>query len=255
MWLIFLLFCVLCLIPSALAALPCFTGKSSFAAFLISLSIVLVGIVVPLLVFLLSFVFIPEAKEVCSYGWLDCFNMGKLALTPMVLWAVASFYRVAVQGASAEHKSWVELGLFSGVIVSWSCVVIGVHGVLNASPDLRSLEFFMFIPVVAAVLYTVVFVIVKIRGSATLKEYGVCTLAHTPFWFVCFGICESIYEALPDNLPTDDCFVVTAAQRGHRQIVGRATVVQHKGRDRYATQQLATFWALELVWKKKRASW
>jgi hypothetical protein len=75
------------------------------------------------------------------------------------------------------------------------------------------------------------------------------TLVGTlPFWAVSALWSYLHYLSLPDHV--QDCFIVTAASRGHRKIVGPHFNVLHRGQARSANQQLATLWAFEALWQK-----
>ena len=57
--------------------------KKFFIAFVLSA----IGILIPFFFFIMSVFLLPDWKGGCRFGWLDCFQSGKLALTPLVLWA------------------------------------------------------------------------------------------------------------------------------------------------------------------------
>jgi len=84
----------------------------------------LVGVVFPFLVFMASYFLVPEWKGACRFGWLDCFHAGKLALTPLVLWACAAFVKYNRCKPEDPIPAWVVLGLFMGAVVSSVCVVV-----------------------------------------------------------------------------------------------------------------------------------
>ena len=56
-----------------------------------------------------------------------------------------------------------------------------------------------------------------------------------------YPLAIQIYDALPDD-PPEDCFVVTAATRGHRNVVGSWYDEEQR---RLLNQQLLTFWRFE----------
>jgi hypothetical protein len=59
---------------------------------------------------------------------------------------------------------------------------------------------------------------------------------------------RSLYASLPDKAP-DDCFIVTAAGRGHAAFVGRNIEIERNGRSLLVNQQLLTFWQFENLWR------
>ena len=64
--------------------------------------------------------------------------------------------------------------------------------------------------------------------------------------FVKYPLAFTLYARLPDDAP-DDCFIVTAATRGHRDVVGSW---RDEEQNRLLNQQLLTFWSFE-NWLKK----
>ena len=74
----------------------------------------------------MSMFLVPEWKGDSHRGWLDCFILGKLALTPLVLWASAAFYVVQIYKPEPKPRAWVDLGLFVGAVTSTMCFVLGL---------------------------------------------------------------------------------------------------------------------------------
>src|SRR5688572_24578537 len=67
------------------------------------------GVLVPLMVFFASVLAIPDWKGECAHGWWDCFHLGKLALTPLVLWASLALYLVEVGGPLVTRSQVLTL--------------------------------------------------------------------------------------------------------------------------------------------------
>ena len=97
-------------------ALPPALRQKSWKRFFIAAIISAIGILLPLFVFFMSVYIVPEWKGGCHRGWLDCFHLGKLALTPLVLWACAAFYTIQVLRPAYTHRTWIVLGIFTGAI-------------------------------------------------------------------------------------------------------------------------------------------
>jgi len=79
---------------------------------------------------------------------------------------------------------------------------------------------------------------------------GATLLGNAFFWIAAFIWSRKIFTALPDLQPTD-CFIATAAMRGHSTVVGPCLRVRHHGKDRKANQQLLTLWQLEDFWRQR----
>ena len=90
------------------------------------LAIVTFGILLPPFIFLASFILLPDWKGDCRFGALDCFILGKTALTPVVFFATAALYKVEILGTAKPEHRWVVLGLFLGSVVSGICFLFGL---------------------------------------------------------------------------------------------------------------------------------
>src|SRR5262249_23309858 len=139
---------VLSVILSVLA-LPALAKKASWKRFLLSAFLSFFVVVLPLAFFLLSTFLTPEAKDVCHAGWIDCFQTGKLALTPFVLWAIAALYAVEIYQVEDRTRRWIVQGLFIGAIISSICVVFGL---VTCVSDTASL-LLLLVPFYTAVWY------------------------------------------------------------------------------------------------------
>ena len=93
------------------------TRATSHGRWLIASLICFAGIVVPLVLFALNPLALPEWKGAARCGWVDGFHKGELALTPVVLFAAAALYRLEVIGAAGRAR-WVILGLYCGAVSS-----------------------------------------------------------------------------------------------------------------------------------------
>ncbi|MBT5611257.1 MAG: hypothetical protein HN742_02050 [Lentisphaerae bacterium] len=184
----------------------------------------------------------PEWKGGCHHGWLDCFHVGKLALTPLVLWACGAFYIVQILKPEPKPRVWVDLGVLVGAVTSTACFILGL--VIHAFQD--GMAWWLLVPFYVAVWYSVLCVR-AIRASGLGPVAYLITLAGSlPLWAISMFWSKNHYLSLPDNPP--DCFVVTAALRGHEPIVGPFSDVERRGVPRIANSQLATFWKFERLW-------
>jgi hypothetical protein len=222
-------------------ASPSAASERSWKRFFINLPLCFFGIMLPLFVFLMSVFLTPEWKGGCHNGWIDCFYEGKLALTPLVLWATAALYKVEV--SKRPDRSWIAYGLLTGAIVSSVCLLFGF---VTNGPD-HSMEMWLAVPFYTALWY--VFRAAQSAANGKIKFSGVLkTLTGSaPFWGASAAWTYHAYFSLPTDPP--GCFIVTAASRGHRNFVGPFLEVPHRGKTRLVNQQLATLWQLEALWR------
>jgi hypothetical protein len=224
-------------------ALPPALAEGSFWRFVISAGLSFVGILLPVGVFVLSIFLTPEWKGGCGHGWIDCFMLGKLALAPLVLWASAALYAAEISRVKDATQTWIVLGYFIGAVVSALCLIFGIFFVSKQGGP--------FAPWLLVPFYTSVWYIARtnqLRNATRLGEwkYLKAFIGSVPFWIGSLGWSWKTYQNLPDNPPS--CFVVTAASRGHRKIVGPFIQLTRRGHCRFANRQLATFWQFEAMW-------
>ncbi len=226
-------------------ALPPALAKKSWGWFVLATGLSFVGVVLPLFVFLFSSFLVPEWKGACAHGALDCFIVGKLALTPFVVAAAAAWYRVEVLRVDPIPRRWVVVGLFLGAVIATVCCAFGLVSC--------GFQLWLWVPGGVAVWYS-------LRAGQLIRAagYGLWTylgalLATLPFWWLSWCWSCSVYASLPDRAPSG-CFVVTAAGRGHAKLVGPFVVITHHGRRRSANLQLLTFWRFENRWRNQSPS-
>ena len=227
-----------------LAAPPALLQKS-WKVYLRALPIAAFGITLPALTFLGSTLFTPDWKGGCSYGWIDCFHYGKLALAPLVLWATAALYAVEVLQVERRTRAWIVLGISIGGLVS---IVSTVHGLVTIAFAYKSSWWGMLIPIYTSVWYTAR--AIELGQAADFKPvtYVYTLLGSSPFWMASVILSLQHYRDLPDTPP--DCFVATAASRGHRCVVGPALLVQRGTEVQRASTQLVTLWQFEERWRR-----
>jgi len=225
-------------------ALPPTLREKSWKRFFIAAILSTAGIIVPLLTFVFSMFLIPEWKGGCRHEWLDCFHVGKWALAPLVLWACAAFYAIQILRTKHPQRTWIVLGIFSGAVVSIICFIIGMFIHLT-----KEWNFFLFIPCYVAVWYSILCIKSTRRSNTGILPYIITLAGSIPLWAACVYLSKKQYLALPDNPP--DCFVVTAALRGHQTVVGPLVSVNRYNEERTANHQLITFWNFESLWQKR----
>ena len=76
------------------------------------------------------------------------------------------------------------------------------------------------------------------------------TKGGLPLWLASGFWSWKVFESLPDKAP-QGCFVVTAASRGHANIVGPLLEIEHCGRKEFANRQLITLRRFELLWNQR----
>ena len=227
-------------------SLPPALKRKSWKAFFAALGLSFFGILLPLFVFLFSALLVPEWKGGCRHGWLDCFHLGKLALTPLILAATAALYALDIYRVADRTRPWIVLGICLGALVAAVCLVLGVISFGGAADGFA---LWLLVPSYVSVWYGIrAAQLAKIAGlglAAYLRAFG-CSL---PFWLAGWFWSRHIYALLPAQPP--DCFVVTAAARGHESIVGPFFEINRGGRRRRANRQLITLWQFEALWQAR----
>jgi hypothetical protein len=216
--------------------------KRSLKEGFLSVFLTSTGILIPCLVFLLSVFLTPEWKGGCRHGWWDCFFFGKLALTPLVVWACASFYVAQVLRPSSGNRTWVVLGLFAGSVTSTICLLIGLILI-----GIRSgVAWWLLVPLYVCAWYSILFIRSKRSSHVKFKHYAATVFSMVPYWIGTAFWSKTNYLSLQETMP--DCFVVTAALHGHEGLVGPLTVIERYGVPRVANKQLRVFWQFEELW-------
>jgi hypothetical protein len=235
---------ILIVILSVLAS-PATLKEKSWRRFFIAMVLSFVVVVLPLFVFLFSSFMEPEWKGACVYGWLDCFIVAKLALTPPVLLATAALYALEIIRVENRTRRWIVVGIFLGAVVASVCFVFGVV-CIGAEADAPKL--WLLVPFYVAVWYSIRAVqLIKAAGSSFWPNF-ISLVGSLPFWLASWYWSRSLYASLPDKAPTG-CFIVTAAGGGHAQFVGPHFEIEHNGQRRLANQQLLTLWQFENSWR------
>ncbi|HEX4265489.1 MAG TPA: DUF6688 family protein [Verrucomicrobiae bacterium] len=223
-------------------ALPRSLKEKSIKDFLLGALFSFLGILLPVGFFFLSALLVPDSRDNCFHGWLDCFHLGKLAMTPFVIWASAALYAVEVYQVKDRTRPWIVLGFFGGAIVSTLCAI---YGFLTSIDGLILLG----VPIYTAIWYVVRTVQLVRAANTSFFSLLITAASSVPFWAV--GVFASYfkYATLPQHPP--DCFVVTAASRGHLGFVGPFHSVQRRGHTRIVNQQLITLWQFEALWRRR----
>ncbi len=239
-----LLMLIVVVSPLLMLALPYRKPDTYSASFARVLYVLVAGIILPLGIFLLSSIMVPDWKGGCSHGWIDCFNRGKVALLPIVLWASAALL-VEETGPNNPPQPWVVRGLFLGAVVSGICLIFGCSDGIG----LERVSLCLLCPFYVCVWHGLRMWQLQ-RAAKCEAKYFVAALAKTlPFWIASVIWSKRVYASLPDKSP--DCFIVTAASRGHPSVVGPLTEVRRAGRIRSANKQLLIFWQFEALWSSR----
>jgi hypothetical protein len=227
-------------------ALPPALKSKSWLRFFIALILSFVGVVLPLFIFFLSSsIMEPDWKGACTHGWLDCFMVGKLVLTPLVLLATAALYAMDVLRIENRATQWIIVGIFLGAMVSSICFVFGMVCIGLVGGDMK---WWLLVPFYVAVWYCIRTVQLIKTGSLSFHKFLLSMAFSLPFWLASWLWSRSLYASLPDQAP-GGCFIVTAAGRGHAAFVGCCIRIERNGRSRLVNQQLITFWQFESLWR------
>lgn len=237
-WIILIV--ILCVLAS-----PATLKEKSWRRFFITMVLSFAGVVLPLFVFLFSSFMEPEWKGACAYDWLDCFIMGKLALTPLVLLATAALYALEIIRVENRTARWIVVGIFIGAVVASVCFVFGM---VCIGFQINTPQMCLLVPFYVAAWYSVRAVQLIKASNCNFWPNFISLIGSLPFWLASWLWSRSLYAALPDKAP-DGCFIVTAAGHGHAEFVGPHFEVEHKGCRCLANQQLLTFWQFENFWR------
>ena len=226
-------------LPSAAIACAARNARRSPGHFIVWSILCAFGIVIPILIFFLSVFLIPEAKDECRNGWIDCFFTGKLALTPLVFWAAWGLFDF--HSRETQVCKPAAQGLLLGALVSLVCLGLGF---VSYPKDMAP---WMLIPLYVAAWYTTAAICAVRFAKLKWVDYFTALGSSIPFWIGSILWSRHCYETLPNTAPS--CFVVTAAARGHRRIVGPFFPAIRRGALRTVNEQLLTFWRFETVWQ------
>jgi hypothetical protein len=232
--------------PALVLALPVAIREKSGRRFFIAWLLALAGVVLPLSIFCFSVFMAPDAKESCQHGWLDCFIEYKAILTPLALWATAALYALEVLRVKNRTARWLVLGIFLGATIAVVCFIFGLICFAFAADGVA---LFLIVPLYVAVWYSVrAWQLIKASPYGVWNYFWVLA-GSLPFWIASLWWSYRSYQSLPDTV--DNCFVVTAAGRGHEQVVGPFQEITRHGRPRRVNQQLLTFWQFETWWQAR----
>lgn len=209
----------------------------------LTLVLLVMGILLPLFIFLMSAMLVSDWKGGCHLGWVDCFHAGKLALTPLVLWATAAFFAVEICRVQNRTRPWIVFGYLLGAVISSICTVFGF---ISVGIDGGLVALWLLVPGYVALYYSIRSVQLIKSGGYSIKSCVLAVCGSIPFWIASIIWSRKIYSALPDQPPS--CFIVTAAACGHKAFVGPFVEIQHHGHRQEANQQLLTLWQLEAMW-------
>jgi len=213
----------------------------------LALLVAIFGVCAPAFFFLMSGGFQPDWKGASVHGWIGAFHEGKFGLAPLVAWAIAALYTFELGAPEQRERSWKVVGIFIGATVSIVCLI---QGLLTISPG--PIWWGFVVPVYVVVWYAWRSVRFARTGALDPSRGLISLLASVPFWIYTVWHTRELYRALPDQPP--ECFVVSAAARGHVALVGPLEAVERGGHRLQVNRQLATFWQLEDLWRR-RASW
>jgi len=230
-------------LPALLLSIAPAIYRRSWKVFFLSLLLVVVGITLPVYWFLLSVELLPDWKGACTHGAFTCFVVGKLWLSPFVVWALAAYYARVVWKAATPLKTWIVLGYWVGAIVSVTCLV---HGLIDFPEALIAFWPFL-VPIVTAIYYSVVARRLVRESGLGFAKLSAATLSMVPSWVLSIWQSQQVFDTLPSE-PPQDCFVVTAAMRGHASVVGPFHTIQRHGQQRLINDQLQIFWEFETAW-------
>jgi hypothetical protein len=225
-------------------ALPPAVIRRSWRRFGFSLVLAVFGVILPVGVFFLSAAaFAPEWKS--GHSWIDSLEYGKNALAPLVLWATAALYAYELSTPERRTRTWMLAGIVMGAFVSLVCLALGLWRIplWQGDGSARTLQWGFLIPGYVAVWYGVRAVQILRAGALRWTAILYTFLGSIPFWIYSVILARQHFAGLPEDPP--DCFVVTAAARGHVRLVGSWPTIDRRGDALALNRQLVAFWRLE----------
>ncbi len=106
-------------------SLPSALREQSWKRFFISLSLSYFGVYLPICMYCVS----DLLGEPWNYGqeWNDNFQIAKLAISPLLLWATCSLYVVDIYRTPNRTRLWIVLGMLNGAILGMVSLGIGIY--------------------------------------------------------------------------------------------------------------------------------
>lgn len=205
-----------------------------------------VAILFPLFIYLLSPLALnPSGKDEAPLGWLSLIPWLDWFWLPFVAWACVAFYVGVVLGRAA-HARWISMGLLAGVIASgFLTTVLAIHVVTGKLPNRLSSSHMLWslVPLGTLLVHAAAFRW-SVR-SRPLSSSQVLSLAGGAVVIGAVNVAKAVaaFHALPDH--NTDCYVVTAATRGHGDVVRPLHDAWRHGERISVNRQLLVFWEFE----------
>ena len=216
-----------------------------FGSLLLSIQILFISLNSCFCLFVSTMAFAPDWKGSKGMGWIFYVNDGLAGalLLPFYACGAWAFIYAAAFPKLASKRPVLYFMLATNVLVSLTYVFY-VWAMQFAGH--RQLCWHLLAPGIPAIAYGLMLVALLRREFPTaskspwqwawiwLASFGAALVAKVP-------LAMHYYATLP-NEPPDSCFIVTAACRGHRRIVGASFDMKLQ---RVVNQQLLCFWQFE----------
>lgn len=189
----------------------------SWKQFFVAVVASTIGIYIPLCVFIASGIpdLLPRSKAACPHGWIHCLPIGKLALTPLLLWALAALYTADILRVRKPYSSWIVFGITVGAVVNTVCFLVPIgliiaypgpwHRIWSMMEDLRGPIPLLYhgVPLYVSLWFTVRAVQILRTHKLNPAVFLVTLLGTVPFWIAAALWSIQFYDALPEqyNLP------------------------------------------------------
>jgi hypothetical protein len=230
-------------LPALVLALPALRSGTPRGSYWRALAWSTFAITLPALFFLFSTVLTPDSKSAADHVWMASFQEGKLALAPAVAFAMgASWLR---ESWGLHDRPWLTAAHLVGALTSGFCFLFGVLAV----PLWSEMGPFLIVPAISTALFAQRAHLLLRTAPLPLPGLAASLSGFLANLTAALVYSHQLYEALPEE--SHNCFVVTAASRGHRAVVGPLEPVERHGRPRLANRQLRTFWAFEDLWARR----
>ncbi|MDA0991062.1 MAG: hypothetical protein O3A51_09960, partial [Verrucomicrobia bacterium] len=181
----------------AVMAMPPALKQRSWKTFLFAFLKVVFLIVLPWMAFLGSFMFMPEWTGECRYGWFDCFFSGKLALTPLVIWATVALYAADVIQIQNPNQPWIVSGYLLGSTIGITCTFHGMAMLFGSTygglgPGIN-------VPIYVSIWFTFRLIQTSRDGVLTASLSIATLVGSLPFWVASFYFSHKLFSDLPDT--------------------------------------------------------
>lgn len=187
----------------------------------------------------------PRWPEAEASGWTSCVSTTAEAWWPLVLWA--SLAMLAHAGAGLEGR-WIRAGHLAGCLAA-GFLTVAAYGFWSVHESGRE-SYLLWLPGGTFLAHAIAFG-VACRGSRpSALEAALTSIACACAGAANVGAAMARFERLAYQTPPNDCFVVTAAARGHARVVRPIAWEWRRGILVPVNEQLRALRRFEARWRE-----